>query len=67
MMFCSIAAHNQDGIRVLDVDPVIRHSPTSERLCQSRYSRTVSDTRLVVDMDDPQAAHRLMNDGALFV
>ena len=47
------AAHYQDNISIFQVDPVIRHCTASERLSQSRYSRAVSDTRLVLDITGP--------------
>jgi hypothetical protein len=51
MIFGSIAAHNQNAITVLDINPVIGHRAASERLCQSRNSGAVSDTGLMFDID----------------
>ena len=67
MMFSSITAHNKHCIGILDVDPMIRHSTASERLCQSRNSGAVSGTRLVIQMDNTQAAHGLMDNRALLI
>lgn len=66
-MFSGIAADNKHCIAILDIDPVVRHSTASERLCQSRNSGAVSDPCLVVHMDNTQAAYCLVNDSAFFV
>jgi len=50
-----VASHDQDHIRIAEVDPVIRHCAASERLCQSRYSWAVSDPGLVFNIDQTQA------------
>ena len=67
MMFCGIAADNKHCIGIFDINPVVRHCTASERLCQSRNSGAVSDPCLVVHIDNTQAAHGLMNDGAFLV
>jgi hypothetical protein len=36
MIFGRVGSHHQDAVTVLDIDPVIRHGPAPERLCQSR-------------------------------
>jgi len=51
VVFGSVASLNQDAIAVLNVDPMVGHCAASERLCQSRYSRGVSDARLMVDLN----------------
>jgi hypothetical protein len=66
-MFGSVAAHDQDGIGILDVDPVIGHCAASKRLSQSRNSGAVSDSGLMVHMDDAEAARGLMGQGAFLV
>ncbi len=66
-VFGGIAAHDKNGIGIFDVDPVIGHRTTSERLSQSRNILAVSDTRLVVEMDAPQRPDRLMDQRALLV
>ena len=67
MMFSGIAADNKNHVGILDVDPVVGHSTASERLCQSRNSGAVSDPCLVVQLDNTQAAHGLMDNGAFLV
>ena len=67
MMFSGIAADNKNHVGILDVDPVVGHSTASERLCQSRNSGAVSDPGLVVHLDNTQAAHGLMDNGAFLV
>jgi hypothetical protein len=52
MVFGSIAAHDQNAITVFDIDPVIGHRAASERLCQSRNCGAVSDTGLMLKVDD---------------
>jgi len=42
--------HHEDDVRILQIDPVIRHCSSTERLSQSRYSGGVSETRLVLYM-----------------
>ncbi len=51
MVFGRIRTHDQDDVTVLEVDPVIRHSSSAERLCQSRYSSGVSYTSLVLKIE----------------
>ena len=67
MVFGGIAAHDEKGISVFKIDPVICHCPTSERLCQSRNRWAVSGTGLVIDMNNPKAAGHLVGNRAFFV
>ena len=62
-----VAAHNQNAITVLKIDPVIRHGAASERLCQSRYSSAVSDTGLVLDIDQTQPPQEFLVEKAFFI
>ncbi len=55
MVLRTVAAHDENAIGILDIYPVVCHSTTTERLCQSRYSGAVSDTGLVVYTDHAQA------------
>jgi hypothetical protein len=48
----SVAAHDEDTITVLEVDPVIGHCAAPERLCQSRNSCAVSYTGLVFNPNE---------------
>jgi len=52
--FGSIAAHDQDEIGILDVNPVVGHCTTAKRRSQTGYRRTVSNTRLIVESDDSE-------------
>ena len=63
----SVAAVDHDDIRVLDVDPVVRHRASSKRLCQSRYGGAVSYSSLMLDIDEPQASHPFLQDVTLFI
>ena len=67
MVFGGIAPHDENGIRVLDVDPVVGHCAASERLCQSRNRGAVSDAGLVVHVKNPQAPQELMGKGAFLI
>ena len=67
MVFGSIAAHDQDSITVLEIDPVIGHCAAPERLCQSRNSGAVSYTGLVVDVDQAQGPHHRVAGPAFLV
>jgi hypothetical protein len=66
-MFGGIAANNQSTVRVFNINPVIGHRAASERLSQSRNSCAVSDTGLMIHVDDAHASQCLMNDGAFLV
>ena len=45
-----IAAHDKDAVTVFQIDIVVRHRTTAERLSQSRYRGAVSDPCLVIDI-----------------
>ena len=67
VVFGSIAAHYQNTVTVLEVDPVIGHRAASERLCQSRNSCAVSNTCLVLYVRQSQTAEKCLVDPALLV
>ena len=54
-----IAAHDQHHVGVLDVDPAICHRTATECGPQTGDRRSVSNTGLVFQVADPQAAHGL--------
>ncbi len=54
MIFGYISPHIKDDIRVSKIDKMIGHCTASERLSQSRYSSAVSDTGLVLNVDETQ-------------
>ncbi len=54
-----IAPHDQHHVGVLDVDPAIGHRSASECWPQTGDRGTVSNTGLVFQVADPQAAHAL--------
>src|SRR5271165_4070416 len=54
MVLSGIAAHGQDDIRILDVDPPIGHRPTTECGGQTGHRWTVSYSSLTVAIDDAQ-------------
>ena len=54
MIFGYITTHVQNNIRITKINVMIGHRTTSERLSQSRYSRAVSDTGLVFNINDAQ-------------
>ncbi len=66
MIFRGIASLNEDAIAVLNIDPVVGHCATSERLCQSRYSWGVSDAGLMVDINQAHGP-RHGGDGPAFL
>ena len=67
MVLCRICAHYEDYVSVPDIDPVVRHCTASERLSQSRYSRGVSDTRLVFYIHQAPGPEHLLEQVALLV
>ena len=54
MIFSDIATHIQDDICIPKINIMIGHCAASIRLSQSRYSRAVSDTGLMFNVDDAQ-------------
>jgi len=44
-----VAAHDEHDVRILDVNPVIRHRSTAKRRGKTCHRRTVSHTRLVIE------------------
>ncbi len=67
MVFGSVTAHYKNAIRVLEIDPVIGHRAASERLCQSRNSCAVSNTRLMLNIHQAEAAEHCLVSPALLV
>jgi len=65
--FCGIAAHDENQIGILDVDPVIRHRSTAKRRGKTCHRRAVSHTSLVVECQDPKRARNLVRQVADFV
>ena len=66
MVFSGIAALNENDIAVLDVNPMIRHTTATERLCQSRYSGAVSDPGLVIYVGESKPPGELGRNPAFF-
>jgi len=56
MVLSHVAAHIQNDIRISKIDIMVGHCTASERLSQSRYSGAVSDTGLMLDINDPQGS-----------
>lgn len=56
VIFSGIASHNKDAVTVLQVNIMICHRTTTERLSQSRNRRAVSDAGLVIDVDETHGA-----------
>ena len=54
VIFSYIAPHVENDISVPKIDIMIGHCTTSERLSQSRYRGAVSDTGLVLNIDNAQ-------------
>jgi len=67
MILGGIPTDNYDAVGMVNVIPVLRHCPSSERLSQSRYSRGVSNTCLVVNVAKPQASPEFSHQVAFFV
>src|SRR5262249_34643813 len=57
VVFGRIPTHDQHHVCVLDVDPAICHRTATERGPQTGDRRSVSNTSLVFQVADPQAAH----------
>ena len=67
MRLGGIAAHHQNHVRILDVDPMVRHRSTAKRRGKTCHRRAVSDTRLVVECEHAETAHRLVRQVTDFV
>src|SRR5437879_76010 len=67
MVFSRIATHDQHHVSVLDVNPAIGHCAASECGPQTGDRWTVSNTGLVFQVADPQAAHSLYDQIVEFV
>src|SRR5690606_6854242 len=59
--------HNPDDISILDVSPAVGHRTATERWAQTGHRRSVSNPRLVFDLQHPQAARDLVGQPAAFV
>ena len=57
--FGRVAAHHQDDVGVLDVDPVVGHRAASERWRQAGHRRAVTEAGLVLQVHHAQAAGEL--------
>ena len=62
-----IAAHDQNQIGILDVDPMIGHRTAAERRGKTCHRRSVSDACLIIECEHPQAARHLLREVACFV
>ena len=65
--FSGIAAHDQNNVRILDVDPMVRHRSTAKRRGKTCHRRAVSDTCLVIECEKAPAAGNLVGDVTGFV
>ena len=65
--FGGVAAHDQDQVGVLDVDPVVGHRTSAECRAQTGHRWRVSYSRLGIEGDHPEAARDLDGDVAGFV
>jgi hypothetical protein len=54
MVLSHITTHVQNHISVSKINIMIGHGTASERLSQSRYRGAVSDTGLMLDIDDAE-------------
>ena len=67
MILGDIATHVENDIGIPEINIMIGHCTASERLCQSRYSRAVSDTGLVFNVNQSQRSEKLLVKPAFFV
>src|SRR5271166_1751077 len=67
MRLGGVASHDHDEIGVLDVRPGIGHRATAESWGQTGHRWAVSNSRLVVEGDDPQAPDDLVCEECGFV
>ncbi len=67
MRFCCVATHHQDQIRVGDIGPGVGHGTTAVRRGKTCHRRAVSNTRLVIEPQQTEAANHLLSDVAGFV
>ena len=51
MCFSGVATHDQNHVRVLDIDPMVRHRTTAKRRGKTRHRRTVSHASLVIEYE----------------
>ena len=54
MVLGRVGAHDEDTVTVLYIDPMVRHGTATERLCQSRNRRAVSQPGLVLDINQAE-------------
>ena len=62
-----VAAHDQDDVGVHHVDPVVGHGAPAEGGRQTGDRGAVSETGLVLDVDEAEGAHELGQEVALLV
>ena len=62
-----IAAHDQDQIGVLDINPMVGHRTTPERRSQTGHRGGVSNARLGIEGNDAESAQNLMGEIARLV
>jgi hypothetical protein len=55
-----VATHDEHEVGVLDVDPVVGHGTSAKRRGKTCHRRAVSDTRLVVEGEQPEAARHFL-------
>src|SRR3972149_2947706 len=67
MVFSSIATHYQYTIADPDICPAVGHCPASKRLCQSRYSRAMSETCFMLNINQTKRAEKLLIEPAFLV
>lgn len=67
MVFSGIRTHDQDDIRIADIDPVIGHRAASEGGRQTGNRCGVSNSGLVFYIDQSPTSQQLLKEVALFV
>jgi len=66
-MLSGIAADDQADIGILDVYPMVRHCPATERFRQTGDRGAVSNSRLMVYMDNSHGTHGLYYNRGLLI
>jgi hypothetical protein len=67
MVFSRIASHNEYAIANTNIGPTVGHCTPSERLSQSRYSGAVSETGLMIHIDDSETSQEFDIEKALII
>jgi hypothetical protein len=60
MILGHIATHIQNDIGIPEINIMIGHCTASVRLSQSRYSRAVSDTGLMFNVNEPERSEKFL-------